>query len=483
MILDAGSLELVNAIESLLEPAPARRHQAGADGVGARGLDRAVHDDGRGGRAAARAPAPGDPDGGLQEPGDRLGRNAPLRDVGGPADRRPSALPRPDLGAALRRPAGADLRHARARRVDDPGQGHPHRQRDARPRPGAARAVGELALLARRRHRSGLDPHPDLSRLPSGRHPAQVQELGGLRAAHRVHDRGAGDRGLHLPVARRPAPSDVRDGGDPGDGLPDPRRAHARAGRARPGAGSRARRALRRRQAPLELPVRDARREQVAGGAPRARGRAGRPAEIRARTRRGRWPAGWSTACATTARTSAPRATSRRSRTCSSAATGRRVRWSCTRPITIFARSWRRSSRPRSPSHIALCPEPSDALTIGEYEHGRSRSVRDLQELRIRGQSLHHGVPVLRKPPAQARAEDRPPGPRGRAPAPASARALAAAPEARGDPGDPRRVAPVRDDRAGSARAGRVPAVADRAHRARHAARFSASRARSGGAC
>ena len=45
------------------------------------------------------------------------------------------------------------------------------------------------------------------------------------------------DPGLHLPLVRRSPASQPRDGGDPGDGLADARRAHARAGRAHPGAG------------------------------------------------------------------------------------------------------------------------------------------------------------------------------------------------------------------------------------------------------
>ena len=45
-----------------------------------------------------------------QGPDDRLGRHASVRDVGGPADRRAPALPRPDQRAALRRAPGADLR-------------------------------------------------------------------------------------------------------------------------------------------------------------------------------------------------------------------------------------------------------------------------------------------------------------------------------------------------------------------------------------
>ena len=116
MILDAESLELVNAIESLLEPRPGGRDQARADGVRARGLDRPVREHRRGRRAAARAAGAGSRDRGAQEPDDRLGGNPSVRDVGGPADRRAAALPRPRVRAAIRRPPGADLRDARARR-------------------------------------------------------------------------------------------------------------------------------------------------------------------------------------------------------------------------------------------------------------------------------------------------------------------------------------------------------------------------------
>ena len=63
-----------------------------------------------------------------------------------------------------------------------------------------------------------------------------------------------------------------------------------------------------------------------------------------------------------------------------------------------------------------------------DREHRRPGPLRDLQELRIRGESLHHRVPVLRQPAAQARTEDRSrrPGRREAPPAP-SARAVAAA--------------------------------------------------------
>ena len=207
MILDAETLELVNAIESLLEAAPSGEIKPELmESVLEVSTDPCAEHR-PGGRAAARAAPAGGRDGGVEGPRDRLRRDPSVRDVGGPADRRPAALPRPDLGAAVRRPPGADLRDARPRRGRRPGQGDPRRQRDARAHAGAARAVGQLAVLARRRDRPRVDPDADLPRLPARRDPADVQGLGGLRAADRVHDRREGDRGLHLPVARRPPAS------------------------------------------------------------------------------------------------------------------------------------------------------------------------------------------------------------------------------------------------------------------------------------
>ena len=83
-------------------------------------------------------------------------------------------------------------------------------------------------------------------------------------------------------------------------------------------------------------------------------------------------------------------------------------------------------------------------------EHRRPGSLRDLQELRVRGEPVHHRMPVLRQPAAQAGAEARPRRPgRREAPAPPAAAPVAAAPAPRRDPRDPGRVAAVRDDRAG----------------------------------
>ena len=196
-------------------------------------------------------------------------------------DQRVSSRPRyRELIAALRFVARQEIIfglhvHVGRRR---PRQGDPRRQRDARARADPARAGGQLAVLARRRHRLRLDADADLPRLPARRHPALLRGLGRLRAPDRLHGRLRRDRGLHLPLVRRAAAPELRHRRDPRDGRADAGRAHAGAGGADPGDGQGAGRALRGRQAARPLPVRDARREQVAGRAARAGGRAGRPA-------------------------------------------------------------------------------------------------------------------------------------------------------------------------------------------------------------
>ena len=89
-------------------------------------------------------------------------------------------------------------------------------------------------------------------------------------------------------------------------------------------------------------------------------------------------------------------------------------------------------------------------------EHRWPGPVRDLQELRVGGEPVHHRVPVLRQPAAQARSEDRPRRARiGEAAPAAPAGTVAAAPAARRDSRDPRRLAAIRDHRAGRGRARR----------------------------
>ena len=156
MILDRDSWDLANAIEDLLSDSGAP-----VDGDDLGGIKPELHESvleiatqavrghTRGRRRAARPAPPGGRDRRRAQPHDRLRGHAPVRALGGPADLRPPALPRPDRRAALRRAPGGHLRAARARRDRRRRQGDPRRQRDARARPGAARAVGQLAVLAR----------------------------------------------------------------------------------------------------------------------------------------------------------------------------------------------------------------------------------------------------------------------------------------------------------------------------------------------
>ena len=118
-------------------------------------------------------------------------------------DQRISGRPRyRDLidGAALRRAPGGHLRAARPRRDRRRRQGHPRRQRHARPRAAAARAVGQLAVLARPGDRAGLDPDADLPPVPARRDAARLRRLEGLRRAHRLHGRGE-DRSRTTPTS------------------------------------------------------------------------------------------------------------------------------------------------------------------------------------------------------------------------------------------------------------------------------------------
>ena len=59
MIVDAETLDLVNAIESAARGPRRRRHQARAHGVGARDLDRAVRDTAETGEQLRALRAPG----------------------------------------------------------------------------------------------------------------------------------------------------------------------------------------------------------------------------------------------------------------------------------------------------------------------------------------------------------------------------------------------------------------------------------------
>ena len=296
---------------------------------------------------------------------------------------------------------------------------------------GPAGAERQLAVLAGRRDRPAVGPHADLPRVPAGRRPARLPRLGGLRAADRVHGRLGRHGGLHVPLVRRPAPSEARHGRDAGLRQPDARGAHARPRRADPGDGPGAGRAPRRRPEPVGLPVADARREQVARRPPRARRRARRPAHRRARRRPARWPAGWWTACAGTPRIWARPAELEGIEDLLSRGNG------ASRQVVVYEAN--HDLREVMAEIVAATVAVGSARTgarplrpiIGV--HGPSaRPVRRVQEVRGGGQPVHHRVPVLRHPAAQAGAEDRARRHGVRAGARAQAAPAAAATPARG---------------------------------------------------
>ena len=69
---------------------------------------------------------------------------------------------------------------------------------------------------------------------------------------------------------------------------------------------------------------------------------------------------------------------------------------------------WRRGLRRRRLLGGRRTPPTGSPRPLSSAVDGQlAGPLRRLQELRLRGQSVHHGVPVLRHAPAQARAEDR----------------------------------------------------------------------------
>ena len=112
----------------------------------------------------------------------------PVRDLAGDRGLRRRALPvRLRVDARARAPR-ADLRAPRPRRRPRPGDRDPRLRPDARPPAAAARAVGQLAVLAGPRHRPRLGAHAALPGLPARRHPARVRRLRRLRRDRRPAD-------------------------------------------------------------------------------------------------------------------------------------------------------------------------------------------------------------------------------------------------------------------------------------------------------
>ena len=152
----------------------------------------------------------------------------------------------------------------------------------------AARALGLVAVLARRADRPRVVAADGLRRLPALRPAAALPRLRRLRRgrraarAHRLHRR------LHAHLVGHPAAPAARHGRDP-----DLRRGHARRGRGRdrrvlPGARQAPLRAARPRRADPLVPPHPHDREQVARRPLRARGAGDGPRHRRAEPDPGR---------------------------------------------------------------------------------------------------------------------------------------------------------------------------------------------------
>ena len=233
MLLDPGTLDLVQHIDTVLAAvAGARARDADherADAVGARDRDPRLPN---GRRRDARAP-----DAARLRLHDRARPRAPCR-LGG----HPSVQPVRGASGSPRRIAttrSIDQLQYVARRelifgmhihvaIDDPDKaiqvvnGAPARAR------AAARAVGQLALLARPADGPGLEPADGVLGLPALRPAAAVPRLRGLRAGRRPARAHGLHRGLHPHLVGHQTPPQVGDDRDP-----DLRRGHARRGRRR----------------------------------------------------------------------------------------------------------------------------------------------------------------------------------------------------------------------------------------------------------
>src|SRR5205823_8724940 len=98
-------------------------------------------------------------------------------------------------------------------------------ERAARPARPAARALGELAVLARRADRTLVDAPDRLLGLSAIGPAAALPQLRGLRRGDRPAREDGLYRGLHAHLVGHPAPSTARHRGDP-----DLRRGHADGG-------------------------------------------------------------------------------------------------------------------------------------------------------------------------------------------------------------------------------------------------------------
>ena len=217
--------------------AAARRARRARDGRDARRGGRARHRRQRDGRrrgSRAARPAHGDArDVRGVRAGGRQRRHAPVRGVA-----RDGGLERRALRGHLRldaraRAARADVRAARPRGRARARGRDPRGQRAARAPAGAARPVGQLAVLAGARQRAGLGAHAALPGLPPRRHPARVRRLRRLRALGRPAAAPPGVPGADVPVVGRPPAAPLRDDRGAHHGRAGHAEGHGSAGRVR----------------------------------------------------------------------------------------------------------------------------------------------------------------------------------------------------------------------------------------------------------
>ena len=344
MLLDPETFDLVQHVDTVLEAMAGSRvrgaRQPGADAVGARGRDAGVPDTGGRRARVAAAARLRDRDRAGAGTARRVRRHAPVQPLRAPADHGPRPLPQPRRPDAVRGAARADLRAARARRGRRSGQGDPGRQRAAPASRAAARALGELAVLARRADRARVVAADDLRRVPAVGPAAALPRLRRLRGGRRPAREDRLHRRLHAHLVGHPAAPAPRHGRGP-----DLRRGHAPRGcdrdhRVHPIVGEAALRATRGGRGGPDVPPHPHDREQVARGPLRARsaghgsrdrqaqpraGRAARPAHaegdraarararLRARARRASAPSRAATAPTGSCGSSTRTATSSRS--------------------------------------------------------------------------------------------------------------------------------------------------------------------------
>ena len=302
----------------------------------------------------------------------RLGRHAPVRACGRTSGSSPRARYRELVdGAALRGPPGADLRHARARRRRRPRQGHPRGQRHAR-------APARSCWRCRPTRPSGAPTRPGCSRparrssAPSRASASRPTTATGTTTSSEIGfmvESGVMEDYTWLWYDVRPHPKfgtvevrvcDSQTRVEHTLALAALVQAMVKELCEHYEAGGEAGR----------LPVADARREQVAGGPPRARRRAGRPALQRAR----RQPRARRGALYDRLREHAQDLGSAAElegiEDLLTRGNGATASSSSTRPTTTCARSWPRSSRRRRLT--ALRPERS-AARAGGARRARSR--------------------------------------------------------------------------------------------------------------